>query len=713
MGHPRPPGRAGGRAAARHHLQARDRGLRHRRVQRALPRVGVRVPRGLAGADGAHRLLGRSRPRVPDAGPDVHRVGLVGAEEDRRQGPALRGLQGRPLLPALRHGAVEPRGGARLQGRRRPVALRADAGDRGRRAGPARRRAARLDHDALDPGRERGDRRRPRAHVRAREDGRPGGAGRARGGARRARARRGGAGARALPRRRAGRRALRGAVPVPARPRVGRARAHRAAGGLRLRRRRHGPRAHGDRLRRGRLPARRALRPERRQPGAPRRHVRRAHRQVRRPLRQGRRHGPHRGPQAPRPRAARGGARALLPALLALGQPAHLLREADVVHRDLDAARPPRGGQRGGQLAPGAHQARAVRRLAGGQRRLGPLARALLGDAAAGLARRGRQRHGHRLLRRARGALGREGHRPAPPLRRRHHVPEPRLGQDRAPRPRGHRRVVRLRGDAVRAVARALREPGGVRGAVPGRLRLRGDRPDPRVVLLPARDLGAAERPADVPQRRVPRPDPRRRGPEDVEVQGQHRRALGRHRPLRRRRVPLVLLHVQAAVGRLPLLHGRDRRGRPPVPAPALERLRVLRPLRALRGAVRRRGDRPGPLDPLAGRRDRRGGHRAAGRLRRDVRRPRDRRARRRPLQLVRPPLAAALLGRRRERAADAARDARHRVPAARAVHAVHRRRDLREPRRLRAVRAPHRLARGRRRATSSSSATCASRARP
>ena len=246
--------------------------------------------------------------------------------------------------------------------------------------------------------------------------------------------------------------------PFLLRPRVGRARAHRAAGGLRLRRRRHGPRAHGDRLRRGRLPARRALRPERRQPGAARRHVRRAHRQVRRPLRQGRRHGPHRGPQAPRPRAARGGARALLPALLALGQPAHLLREADLVHRDLDAARPPRGRQRGGQLAPGAHQARAVRRLAGGQRRLGALARALLGHAAAGLARRGRQRHGHRLLRRARGALGREGHRPAPPLRRRHHVPEPRLGQDRAPRPRGHRRVVRLRGDAVRAVARAVRE---------------------------------------------------------------------------------------------------------------------------------------------------------------------------------------------------------------------------------------------------------------
>ena len=41
--------------------------------------------------------------------------------------------------------------------------------------------------------------------------------------------------------------------------------------------------------------------------------------------------------------------------------------------------------------------------------------------------------------------------------------------------------------------------------------------------------------------------------------QGQHRRAVGRDRPPRRRRVPLVLLHHQAAVGRLPVL-GRDGR---------------------------------------------------------------------------------------------------------------------------------------------------------
>ena len=89
---------------------------------RAVPRVGLRVPRGLERADRAHRLLARPRRRLPHARPDLHRVGLVGAAPDLRQGPALRGPQGRPLLPALRHGAVLPRGRAGLPGRRRPVA---------------------------------------------------------------------------------------------------------------------------------------------------------------------------------------------------------------------------------------------------------------------------------------------------------------------------------------------------------------------------------------------------------------------------------------------------------------------------------------------------------------------------------------------------------------------------------------------------------------
>ena len=72
---------------------------------------------------------------------------------------------------------------------------------------------------------------------------------------------------------------------------------------------------------------------------------------------------------------------------------------------------------------------------------------------------------------------------------------------------------------------------------------------------------------------------------------------------------------------------------------------------------------------------------RAAGRLRRDLRRPGDRGVGRRALELVRAPLAPALLGWR----AGGVRDTAH-VPAggreaARAAVPVHRRRDLRQPR--------------------------------
>ena len=106
LGLPRAAGRDRGRAAARHLDEGRDRGVRHRRVQPALPRVGLRVPRGLERADRADRVLAGSRQRLPHARRDLRRVGLVGAAPDRRQGPALRGLQGRAVLPALRHGAV-------------------------------------------------------------------------------------------------------------------------------------------------------------------------------------------------------------------------------------------------------------------------------------------------------------------------------------------------------------------------------------------------------------------------------------------------------------------------------------------------------------------------------------------------------------------------------------------------------------------------------
>ena len=77
------------------------------------------------------------------------------------------------------------------------------------------------------------------------------------------------------------------------------------------------------------------------------------------------------------------------------------------------------------RLAPAARQARALRRLAGEQRRLGALARALLGHAAAGVALRAGPHARDRLLRRARRALPAHARRPSPPVRRRRRVPLP------------------------------------------------------------------------------------------------------------------------------------------------------------------------------------------------------------------------------------------------------------------------------------------------
>ena len=82
-------------------LQARDRGLRHRRVQPALPRVGAALRRGLGRAHRAVRRVDRHRGRLLDADQRLHRVGLVAGPPDVGQGPALRGPPGRrPTAPA-------------------------------------------------------------------------------------------------------------------------------------------------------------------------------------------------------------------------------------------------------------------------------------------------------------------------------------------------------------------------------------------------------------------------------------------------------------------------------------------------------------------------------------------------------------------------------------------------------------------------------------
>ena len=169
LGHARPAGGARGRAPPGHRRQGADRGLRRRRVQPAVPRERHRLPGGVGALHRAHRLLGRPRRRLLHVHQRVHRDGVVAAAADLGQGPALPGLQGRALLPALRHGHQQPRGGAGLQGRHRGLDLRALPADaRGGRLalggdGTARAGlAGRLDHHALDAHQQRRRRRAPR-----------------------------------------------------------------------------------------------------------------------------------------------------------------------------------------------------------------------------------------------------------------------------------------------------------------------------------------------------------------------------------------------------------------------------------------------------------------------------------------------------------------------------------------------------------------------
>ena len=107
--------------------QARHRALRHRRVQRPLPRVRRTARRLVRRAHPPDGLLGRHVHGLLDDEPRLHRERLVVAQADLRQGPAGRGPPGRPVLPALRHRPVRPRGRPGLRDPDRPVGLRAAA----------------------------------------------------------------------------------------------------------------------------------------------------------------------------------------------------------------------------------------------------------------------------------------------------------------------------------------------------------------------------------------------------------------------------------------------------------------------------------------------------------------------------------------------------------------------------------------------------------
>ena len=135
--------------------------------------------------------------------------------------------------------------------------------------------------------------------------------------------------------------------------------------------------------------------------------------------------------------------------------------------------------------------------------------------------------------------------------------------------------MVRLGRDAVRPAPLPVRERGASsqsasRRTSSARRRTRRAAGSTRCWRCHADHRSGRCPPGALPQRGLPRPDPRRGRSEDVEVQGQHGRALAGARHLRRGRLPLVLLHLQAAVGRLPLLGGDDRRGRAAVPQAAV-----------------------------------------------------------------------------------------------------------------------------------------------
>ncbi len=153
--------------------------------------------------------------------------------------------------------------------------------------------------------------------------------------------------------------------------------------------------------------------------------------------------------------------------------------------------------------------------------------------------------------------------------------------------------------------------PGSVeklRGGLPGRLHLRGHRPDPRLVLHADGDRHPGVRRVVLQERAVPGPHPGRGRPQDVQAPRQHPGADAADGPARRRRRALVHGRVGIAVGGPPGRARDDPGDRPQGAADLLEHRGLpgaLRPhVRLVAGRPRARARRPpgaGPVGALGG----------------------------------------------------------------------------------------------------------------
>ena len=413
--------------------------------------------------------------------------------------------------------------------------------------------------------------------------------------------------------------------PFIAGERVRRARPHRPARRLRHRRRRHRPRAHRDRLRRGRLPPRRAVRPERRQPGA----------RSTAPTTSASASTPGASSRTPTPTSSRTCARAAgccapsdyehaYPHCWRCGDAAALLRQAVLVHRDLDAARPPARRQRDGQLA--SRSTSSTGASATGSRTTST-GRCRASATGARRCRSGAARTGHVHVHRlastsSRSCRGVRARGPAPPVRRRRRASRARSARGamaRVPE------VIDVWFDSGAMPFAQWHAPfeneDALRGALPRRLHLRGARPDARLVLLAARGLDAAVRPVRRTERRLPRPDPRRararrcRSPRATSSRpGRSSTASAPTRCAGTSSPPSSRGTATASRWR------RSARACGCSCASCGTRTRFLTHSTSAAASARRRADRPRPLGALAPGRDGRGGHRAPRRLRRDRR---------------------------------------------------------------------------------------------